>query len=179
MQDSSRRKTDRGKGDSMTEEERRERNRQYARETRQFRREHGICTNCGHEKAFYGKRLCPSCLEKEAERTRGRKKTDEQKAREKERYYEHKLNGICVRCKRPATKGSIYCVEHRIKDRTASREWARKNRNKGYAVNGLCVRCGAEPEYGRSMCLDCLEKQRKNMEFARGFIPRQLRMESF
>lgn len=152
-------------------------NRQYARETRQFRRERGICTNCGHEKAFHGKRLCPACLEKEAERTRGRKKSDEQKAREKERYYEHKRNGICVRCNRQTTKGSIYCVEHRIKVRDASLRWAKENRNKGYAGAGLCVRCGEKPEEGRKLCHDCLEKQRKHMEYARGFKPVQLMIE--
>lgn len=164
---------------SMTGEERKEKNRLYARDTRRFWREHGICTNCGHEKAFRGKRLCPACLEKEAERTRGRKKTEEQKARDRERYYEHKQNGICVRCKRLATKGSIYCVEHRIKDRATSREWAQKNRNKGYALFGLCVRCGAEPEEGRNLCPDCLEKQRQHISYARGFIPKQMKMESF
>lgn len=156
-----------------------EKSRQYARDTRKFRIEHGICTNCGHERAFYGKKLCPVCLEKEAERTSGRKKTEAQKARERERYYEHKRNGICVRCKLPAVKGSIYCVEHRIKDRASSREWARKNRNKGFATMGLCVRCGAVPEEGRNLCSGCLEKQRRNMEYARGFIPKQMRMESF
>lgn len=149
-----------------------EKARQYARETRQFRIEHGICTNCGHEKAFYGKRLCPICLEKEAERTRGRKKTDEQKARDRERYRKKKSEGICVYCKRPAAAGSMYCVEHRIKTREASLRWAKKNRYKGYAVSGLCVRCGAEPEEGRNLCLECLGKQRKRIEYARGFIAR-------
>lgn len=144
-------------------------NRKYARETRQFRRENGICTNCGREKAFHGKRLCPACLEKEAERTRGRKKSDEYKVREKERYYEHKRNGICVRCNRTATKGSIYCVEHRIKVRNASLRWAKENRNKGYADAGLCVRCGEKPEEGRKLCADCLEKQRESMAYARQF----------
>ena len=152
-------------------------NRQYARETRQFRREHGICTNCGREKAFHGKRLCPACLEKEAERTRGRKKSDEHKVREKERYYEHKQNGICVRCNRQATKGSIYCLEHRIKARNASLRWAKGNRNKGYADSGLCVRCGERPEEGRNLCADCPEKQRKRIEYARGFKPVQLMIE--
>lgn len=154
-------------------------NRQYARETRQFRIEHGICTYCGKEKAFYGKRLCPTCLEREAERTRGRKKTDEQKSRDRERYYQKKTEGICVRCTRPATRGSIYCVEHRIKVREASLRWAKKNRNKGYALAGMCVRCGAEPEEGRNLCPDCLEKQRKHIAYARGFIPKQMKMESF
>ena len=161
----------------MTTEERREQKRIYAKESRAFFREHGICTKCGKEKVFCGHSVCPECLEKENERKRNRVISDEERIRrnqrKKERYYENKSNGLCVNCNRRATPGTIYCVDCRIRGRRSNEQWALKSgRKKGYEEAGLCIRCGGERTDGRKLCAACLEKQRDSMAYARQFAPK-------
>ena len=161
----------------VTPEERREQKRIYLKECRAFWREHGICTKCGKEKAFNGRRLCADCLYKENERHRKRVISDEERVRrnehKKEWYYDHKANGLCVNCSRKATPGMVYCADCRMIMRRSNEQWAQKSgRKKGYDEAGLCIRCGGDRVEGRKLCADCLEKQRESMAYARQFAGR-------
>ena len=157
---------------------------EYARETYRFLKKRGYCVKCGKEKAFYNHVMCPFCIEKDSLRSQNKTETQDQKEKRNDRrrtaYYDRKENGLCVRCgKKEATVGTT-CLECYVKHKRSRDDWRRRSGTvKGYAEAGLCIRCGAVPEAGRNLCPFCLQKQRESAEYARGFIPRQLRIESF
>ena len=155
----------------------------YAKETYQFRKSRGYCVKCGKNRAFHNHVMCPECIEKDSLRSANRTETEEQKERRNqvrlETYHKRKESGVCVRCGRKEATVGTKCLECYAKHKRVKDEWRNRNLVKGYADSGLCIRCGNEPETGRNLCVECLEKSRKQMEYARGFIPRQLRIENF
>lgn len=77
-----------------------------------------LCHKCHKEKRMPGYKLCPICIEKHinyniehGQWSANHKEEYSKKC--KERYSEHKQNGICVKCNSPATHG-IYCYKHSI-----------------------------------------------------------------
>ena len=160
----------------MESEKRKEQKRIYKKETKEFWKKHGICVKCGKQRAFEGRTMCPECLEKENERKRNRVKTPEERERnrkrDKERYYAHKEQGLCVNCSRKAASGHVYCTECRIRIRRSNAAWIeRTGRKKWYAENGVCLYCGGERAEGNKLCETCLQAQRERMAYARQFSP--------
>lgn len=89
------------------------------------------------------------------------------KIRERRRYWEHKLAGICVECDKPAVAGKCVCEKHLTRYREKSR---RRNKiNYQHCIdNRLCVRCWTplEEDEGRT-CMNCSgRKTRGEMTYA-------------
>lgn len=134
--------------------------RKYAKEVREWRKAHGICTCCGKVDAEPGKTLCLACRmdRREYFREYYRKKaetmTEEEKTARSEKkrlqYSEKKELGICPRCTRPTYKNHAYCYEHYLSQKRAH---ARAYRKKyPYHPSGTCRICGGEPAPGHKMC---------------------------
>lgn len=91
----------------------------------------GICTMCRKNKVLGRYTICPECIEKKSEYNAKYRASDNVKENSKKyaknRYYEHKKNGICVDCNKKATHG-IYCYECRIKRTKRNLEYAQKKR---------------------------------------------------
>ena len=140
-------------------------------EERAFLDEHHICRWCNKAKAFPGRKFCPECLERIAERNaRAYAKPDHlPKFREYQRmlYHRRKDAGLCVRCGRPATHG-MYCYEDFIKQKRRAQKQAEKRRletlERGnvrqYRLeNHLCYHCGAPVEDVNAKCCNaCRER---------------------
>lgn len=140
-----------------------ERNRQYLRETNQFLKEHGICTQCKKEKAMPGKNRCLVCLMDDRERSRKKYHTDadyRQKniERSKAKRDERKKAGVCTGCgKNPPYNGRCLCYSCWVKETRRQKI----HRQPTYRDLGLCMWCGAERVEGYCYCADCLEKVRE------------------
>lgn len=138
-----------------------------------------LCHRCHREKAFQGRKFCPECLEKMAasdakqyvRMTAEDRKKDADKRREI--YHQHKDEGICIRCNRPATYG-LYCYEHYIRMKRMSRLAAQKRRRESAdRVNvrewriehRLCFNCGAPIEDGNptKVCNACRARLAQNL----------------
>lgn len=129
---------------------------------------HRLCHGCMKNEKFGKKQYCPECLEKIAIRSL-KPRSCETAERRRERYYQHKENGICIRCHRPATYG-IYCYHHYLEDRRKRTEKARRRAWDGtptvYDIrkaNHLCRVCGKPIEEGNTTrwCNACRERQSK------------------
>ena len=145
-----------------------------------WHKEHGFCTRCRKEKALPGKVLCPACLEYHqlvSFNAYDKQKAHEYQARRREIYHEHKANGICVRCSKPATHG-IYCYECSIKQKRKHQAEALKRKFLRYESrsgrqyrreNGLCWFCGAPVEapalHGQA-CNSCAERMSRISQLA-------------
>lgn len=139
----------------------RERRLQYAKEVRDWCREHGICTRCSKERAEPGKALCLVCKMKlrEDSQERYRKQaaamTEEEQqarnARKRQIASEKRAQGICQQCARPVYKGHAYCYEHYITQKKAHRKHDEKRFNY-YSEQGMCKICGGECVQGKKYC---------------------------
>lgn len=148
--------------------------RQYNHDTYYYRKEHGICVQCGKADALPGKVRCPDCIYKHSLRkTKEYKELTPEKKKKKyddnKRYYhERKSHGQCVCCKKKATNG-IYCLDHCIKNRRSSlRSYYKKyghdtNLLEFRKDNCLCWYCGSPIEEtlikdGKKACAACCKK---------------------
>lgn len=105
--------------------------REYQRELRRWRKEHGICTICGKEKVFTGV-VCEGCREKMNKKAREKyhSMTPEEKEkylaniskRRKERRVERRKQGLCVCCGKPVYADYSMCYEHLLKQKRVSKE---------------------------------------------------------
>ena len=134
------------------------------------RKEKGICTDCGKQKAIVGKIRCDECSKKQVE--------------------ENRLNhafyikiGICPFCRKEKLFGSEKsCPECNAKRVNANDVYRNRNRErynkmcseyrKKYKAEreakGLCNRCGKRAaETGRKTCIVCREKQREQQRLDR------------
>lgn len=158
----------------QTREEKRAKDRAFAKHRRDWLRDHGLCVWCGKAEAEPGKVLCIDCEIKNAEfhaRAYERKSPEEKRAycdRKRDelaaRRKMWKETGRCYYCgkKLPADHAGIACLECRIKRkryRDARRErngqisW--EQRTSGY----YCFRCCKPIEPGeRNLCPECYEK---------------------
>ena len=126
--------------------------------TKRWLHEQGLCTVCKERDAFTmnGRWRCAECTEKfNAYRREYDARTRGEKA-ERERLYreEHKKNGLCVQCSRPAEDGYLMCSYHRAKNRNRKQAEYREKHPKR---TGVC-RCGKPFADGKRMCSDCCEK---------------------
>lgn len=116
-----------------------------------------MCHKCEKAKQLPNRKFCAQCLEKiqisNIERYNS-EKAHEYQTRRRELYQEHKANGICVRCSKPATHG-LYCYEHSIKAKKHSAEMAQKRKWQRHErglipayreQNNLCYYCGTPVE---------------------------------
>ena len=142
-------------------EQDRERRRQYAKEVRDWCREHGICTRCNKERAESGEALCLVCRMKLREDSQERYRkyaasmTEEERqarnAKKRQIAAKKRAQGICHQCNRPVYQNHAYCYEHYISQRNAHRKHDKKLL-KGYAEQGLCRICGGECVPGKKFC---------------------------
>ena len=137
-----------------------------------------ICHRCEKSKVFPGRKYCSVCLEKIAQENAKRYNSEKAKLynpRRRELYQEHKLKGVCVRCKKKATHG-LYCYECSIKVKkhnieTASRR-KREREKRGLIPEirksqQLCLRCGKPLTTKNSrLCDVCCDENRKNSMLA-------------
>lgn len=139
----------------------------------QYRKENGICTSCGKNKAADGKTRCQECLNKRNEQ--GKQYRENLKGTEKEKqirkresvrnyntYNERKANGICAKCgKNQTTNGKALCEDCLAKAReNVDREASRKKSKETYEwrkSHNLCPHCGKnKPFENHVLCADCL-----------------------
>lgn len=141
--------------------------RKWAKETYEWRKEHGICVKCGAQDARPGKVMCLQCSFRPHSPT-----TDEQRKRHndrtKDRENERKQAGLCPRCGKPAYPGNQLCYECMLTARRYKRAYIQRT-GKRYWDAGTCIRCGAERLNERMVCAECLEKMRATA--ARNFGP--------
>lgn len=144
-------------------------------ETKKYYRSHGICVDCGRHDAAPGKITCEVCAAKRTERENKRyhdmsaeRKSEYLKKHAescKNRYYQRKKEGLCVRCGSLQAKDSTrLCISCRAKE---------KGRKKGILRRelpsyGICYLCCKEPILeGKGLCAKCYEKSLRSMEIAR------------
>lgn len=145
---------------------------EYNRETREFCREHHICTECRKETVYGTDRICPECR---AKRDKYRKSlTEEQKIRygnhfkeqQKTLYQQRKEQGICTRCgKLKAMPGKAKCGICLAKDAEIHRKryMNRPNIKEYRKENHLCYYCGCKIDLPKGqLCSSCLERCRQN-----------------
>lgn len=145
---------------------------EYNRETKEFCREHHVCTECRQERVYGTDKICPECR---AKRDKYRKPlTEEQKIRygnrfrkqQKSLYQQRKEQGICTRCgKLKSMPGKVKCGKCLAKDAEMHRKQRFNIPNiKEYRKeNHLCYYCGNEIDSTKSqLCSSCLERCRQN-----------------
>lgn len=142
----------------------------YSKETYHWKKDHGVCVDCGCNEAVGGTR-CPECAAKKSEKAMQKHHgmTPEEKeihnARRRERAKAlrkyRKENGLCARCGKPAYKGHSQCYEHYIYHK---RYINNHKQNKGFAELGLCRMCGKEVVDGKKMCADHLKQYQEIMQ---------------
>lgn len=144
--------------------DKKDRKRQYDKETYEWLKEHHLCTKCKKQDAYtlIGRILCYECSCKNIDRVkkRYRDKKVHILIKEKERNEHLKQHGICIRCrKRPARKGHTRCSVCSGKDK----KYYDENKIKSYAredaiANGLCCTCLKEKvKPGYKVCENCYE----------------------
>lgn len=148
-----------------TPEEKRQSQREYMRQARESARKRGVCVICLKQKAEPNRSRCWECGQKELKRATARQNNEVQRGQHKEylkeRYREHKRNGVCTRCSKPAYPNHTMCYEHMIKARRLSNEKYARTRKLTYKEQGLCSRCGKDVVSGYKLCAECLEDVRK------------------
>ncbi len=139
--------------------------------------EHGFCHKCGKQKAAPHRKFCFDCLDKIREinaKTYDPVKAHEYQERRRELYQEHKENGICIRCSKPATHG-LYCYEHFIKAKSHNMETAERRKRERHERGlipdirkreGLCLRCGQPVLSDKLYCKNCYEDLLKSQKVA-------------
>lgn len=145
---------------------------EYNRETREFCREHHICTAC-HKEIVYGTdKICYECRAKKDKYWKPL--TEEQKMRygnrfkeqQKFLYQQRKEQGICTRCgKLKAMPGKAKCGVCLAKDAEMHRKqrFNRPNIKEYRKENHLCYYCGNEIDLPKGqLCSNCLERCRQN-----------------
>ena len=144
----------------------------YNRETREFCKEHHICTMCRKEVVYGTDRICFECRAKKSENRKPL--TEDQKKRygetfrkqQKTLYQQRSEGGICVRCgKRKAAEGKKRCAICLEKDTYAHK----KKRMDGLDVkeyrrkNHLCYYCGEPVDLPKGqLCSSCMERCKEN-----------------
>ena len=121
-----------------------------------------ICVICKEIPSRPGRTTCEECGKRRNAQSRNRvaKMSSEQRAvlhannatYKKNKYYENKSNGICVRCGKEPTTGTVLCNTCRSEDLLT---------RKLYIRLGTCVSCGKEPALNScTRCHVCAEKHR-------------------
>jgi len=143
------------------------------KERREFYKAHGICCQCGREKAAKGRSYCLNCLDMiSVYNYRYRATWSEEKKAEflekaaksrKRLYDERKVAGICVDCgKKNSEENRIRCGICLDKQRRRQEEIRRRNGiipRALYGVDGNCACCGRPIRGENEKCCErCYEK---------------------
>ncbi|MCM1221385.1 MAG: hypothetical protein NC548_43590 [Lachnospiraceae bacterium] len=161
----------------MTDEEKKEKRKQYQKERYHWLKSKGICVHCGQEKAQKGTVLCRMCTINSSQYSveRYHRKTPEQLEHYKEyqKEYQHmrrqKLlaEGVCTRCgKRPARAGYKSCKICSAEDCKKHKE---KRLEKGIMPRFImgkgeyCYFCGKSGCNGEKVCPECRERLTANL----------------
>lgn len=145
-----------------------------ARELRKYRKENGLCVNCGNPLDGTGV-LCESCREKKHERERNNYRYY-QSIHVCPRCHKNKLYGDEKKCPECRAKEAESAARRRrarnSEDRAAYLE-RRKVHNKRYREalkeKGLCVSCGKRKvEAGHTYCRYCRDKKSEAQRIANG-----------
>lgn len=157
---------------------------QYRRETYAWRKEHGICVECGKEDAYKSSVRCLEC--KMQKREYSKKSYEQHKAdkvymerrNEKSRalYRKMREQQRCIRCNRPTDNGDkSYCkrcaviVNKHERDRTHALGVLPKD----MCGNGVYCAICSKPveEQGKKLCNRCYESCCTNLIKARANVP--------
>ena len=144
--------------------DKKDRKRQYNKETYEWLKEHNLCTKCKKQAAYTlnGRVLCYECSYKNNDRFKKsyQNKKTQMRIRCNEEYAYYKQQGICPICrKRPAPKGHTLCSVCLGK----RKKRYDKNKVKSYAredaiADGLCRTCLKENvKPGYKVCEKCYE----------------------
>lgn len=132
---------------------------------------HNLCHRCYRKEKISGYSFCSACIERDFFQ-RIMRPSQKQGERLRKKREEHKKNGICIDCSKPATHG-LYCYEHMIARKKAGLRHGEKRRRERMGIptvldirkaNRLCLRCGSPIEDGNSTfwCNACRERQSRN-----------------
>lgn len=146
----------------MTEDEKRQYQNAWSRKRYRSRKEHGLCVDCGKEKAIDGNRLCASCRSKRNEYVRD------------SRIFYQSI-GICPVCRKHSISGDEkVCLECAARRRTYPYNHSQKvkTRQKNHYAESkakhICPSCGKPAAPGKVRCQMCLEKNREAAMARRG-----------
>lgn len=132
---------------------------------------HGICVDCGREKAAKGKTRCLVCLSINAEKAFKYRASlnEERQAEEKRRvsdkkkriYHDRKAQGLCPYCGRQAENGKMQCDRCRAKNRLAAERSRRARGIKSQQVicedETICSTCKKPVKPGYKVCERCYD----------------------
>lgn len=114
----------------------------YAKEVREWRKAHGFCTRCGHEKAEPGRSTCLVCkMDRRAYQIEYKSQPKVREVEAARRAYKRE-NHICYACSKPTYKNHAYCYEHYLAQKRQTKAWNDTYRNHHYPSN-QCRICGA------------------------------------
>lgn len=139
-------------------------NKEYAKEVREWRKEHGMCVRCGKEKAYKNRVHCLMCLMDQREYSREHYKGSSEEKRLKAieiRAYK-KEHGICRQCSKKVYRNHAYCYEHYLSQKRAHERHA-KERYNYYGEIGLCRICGKPRYENHKLCKEHYEIQAERM----------------
>lgn len=134
---------------------------------REWRKQRGYCVECG-DKAVAGETLCSRCKMNKRDSVKPRTYTPEQvearRKKDKQRYSNRKINGMCTACgKRVRTHGTL-CG--RCYSKVKIRVEANKNDlSRGEMPEyGICYCCCKKPVMpGKRVCEDCYETRMESI----------------
>lgn len=105
----------------------REREKQYKKETRQWRKEHHICVSCGKQDAAIGFMQCGECIEKQSNKYYANK--ERHIAAVVARRKKLQEAGLCITCgKKRSEKSKRFCDSCLKKKRAFERKYYRRHK---------------------------------------------------
>lgn len=142
----------------------------YGYEVYDWRKQKGICVNCGIERACIGIILCPDCWEKSNLRNRKYYETHKEEVLKNNRingkklYWYRRENGLCTKCGHKAVKDKSLCLscitkKRRKKDPRWNNDLDRNER----PSYGLCYVCAKPLNKYEKLCDECYEKAKEKM----------------
>lgn len=139
-------------------------NKEYAKEVREWRKEHGMCVRCGKEKAYKNRVHCLQCLMDQREYARERYvgSDEEKRLKAKELRDYKKAHGICRQCSKKVYRNHAYCYEHYLSQKRAHEKHASEKYHH-YGELGLCKICGKPRYENHKLCKEHYEIQAERM----------------
>lgn len=126
---------------------------------------HGICVNCGKERACHGLILCADCWEKNNIRSRKyyEKNKEKHKAQMRENgrklYKERREKGLCTKCGKKAITGKSLCLNcYAKKRRRKDKRWKNDIPRSERPAYGMCYICAKPLNKFEKICDECHEK---------------------
>ena len=142
----------------------------YNYEVYDWRKQKGICVNCGKERACIGSILCPDCWEKYNLRNRKYYKNHKEECKKnnsangKKLYWYRRENGLCTKCGKKAVANKSLCISCLTKKRlTKDPRWNNDIDRSERPAFGLCYVCGKPLKSHEKLCDECYEKASKKM----------------